>query len=1124
MTQNPAKHQEDKRLIEDYLPIVAISAEASREKSVRKGHISTLHLWWARRPLVACRAAVYGALVPASRFVPENGPDNKKQSLGRANAAKFVTDLCKYPGDTHTIQEAQRHILEAHAERLTQELAAWKAGSTPKPGWVDEFKFKGNKVTVEDIIAERAPRPRVLDMFAGGGAIPLEALRLGCEAYALDLNPVAHIIQLCTLVYPQKYGKPDPAARGMTGLPAPRRFWVYVIRCDDESFYIGQTDNIVRRYEDHLNGKAEWTAVHKPVELIHWEEFNTREKAVAREQDLKTGFGRKWLKREWDAERLAARQAGPKNEKGLPASLEGLAQPGETTWGGLAEEVRYWGNWVLKNVKAEIGDLYPLIPDPNAKPERLDGKTFLPGMDTGDALTTQPGFLMPVAYLWTRTVKCKNPACGATVPLVRQTWLRKKEGRYVAMKMVAPKGKKEVHFEIMEARTAAGLGFDPEAFSKAGNAACPFCGTVADSDYVMAEGCSQRRGEQLMCVVAKKPDVPGKIYLSADDSADLVPESGSLSARIRRLCEKSGITVPDEPIGRLRPSPNARGLSPVTRHGFFTFADLYTKRQLLCLLTYANTIAEIPRDGDADRHRAIKVCLSLILDRVADYCSNFCQWRNNLETVGHTFARHALAMLWDFAEGSPLFGASGTWSGMMKQTCETLSTLGCEFNLPACTQRGSAFSLPWQDSSLDAVVTDPPYYDNIPYADVSDFFYVWLKRSIGLELPEHFSSPLTPKKAEATALSARHGGDFKRATDEYESIMEASFREAYRVLKSQASLTIVYAHKTTLGWATLVNALRLSGFTVTEAWPLNTEMGVRLIAQNTAALTSSIFLVARKRDLSSKVGNYETDVVQELGSIVRERVETLWEMGISGADLVIACVGAGLRAFTKYARVEYGNGEEVPAERFLAEVETVVLETILGKLSKTIGGKGSETSLAGLDPATRFYVLWRYTYGAAELDAGEAIIFANGTHVELDGQHSLTQGTHALLEKKKNKYCLHDFTERGKYEKLGIPEESQTESPHRSAVDALHRLLWLLEHKPPKVPEFLNDVKPNIEQLRLIAQALAGPALKGGELADVSPTAEQSALGKLLANWNAIMVGKAVVEDRRAGQPRLFNK
>src|SRR5215471_18947921 len=203
--------EDDRRFIEDYLPIQAISAEASREESVRKGHISTLHLWWARRPLVACRAAVFGALVPANRFQPANGPEEKRGSLGRANAAKFVERLCKYPGDTRVIAEAQQHILEAHAERLSAE--------------------RGERVTVDDILQGRAPRPKVLDMFAGGGAIPLEALRLGCEAYALDLNPVAHIVELCTLVYPQKYGKPDSTAKGSAkdstwaGLAEEVRYW-----------------------------------------------------------------------------------------------------------------------------------------------------------------------------------------------------------------------------------------------------------------------------------------------------------------------------------------------------------------------------------------------------------------------------------------------------------------------------------------------------------------------------------------------------------------------------------------------------------------------------------------------------------------------------------------------------------------------------------------------------------------------------------------------------------------------------------------------------------------------------------------------------------------------------------
>ena len=219
---------------------------------------------------------------------------------------------------------------------------------------------------------------------------------------------------------------------------------------------------------------------------------------------------------------------------------------------------------------------------------------------------------------------------------------------------------------------------------------------------------------------------------------------------------------------------------------------------------------------------------------------------------------------------------------------------------------------------------------------------------------------------------------------------------------------------------------------------------------------------------------------------------------------------------------KYANGEEVPAERFLTEVETIVLETILARLSKEVGGKGG-ASLAGLDSASRFYILWRYTYGAAELDSGEAIIFANGTHVELDGQHSLTGGNHALVEKKKSKYRLRDFNDRGEGEKLGLPSEDGQSAP---LVDTLHRTLWLMEKHPRELAKFLREAQPNREALRLVAQALAGPALKGGELGDVSPTAELSALGKLTANWQNVIEDAALTtgekEEKKVGQKQLI--
>ena len=1118
---------DDRRLIEDYLPIQAISAEASREKSVRKGHISTLHLWWARRPLVACRAAVYGALVPASRFIPpacrdeergagrENGLHSNGKSLGRANAAKFIKRLCRYPTNSkpeekadieRAIKDAQKHILEAHAERLTRETCL-RAGT---------HRQASKKVTVKDIEEGRAPRPKVLDMFAGGGAIPLEALRLGCEAYALDLNPVAHIIELCTLVYPQKYGKPDPNARGMTGPPAPQRYWVYVIRCNDESFYIGQTDNLVRRYEDHCSGKVEWTSTHKPIELIHWEEFKTREEAVAREQELKTGFGRKWLKREWDAGRLALRQAGPKNDKGLPASLEGLAQPGETTWGGLAEEVRYWGNWVLKKVKAEIVDLYPLIPDPEAKKHggtgfqpveqnlfktrrnlphwQMGGSTYFVtfrtnALELGPEARTivldacrhfdeiryklwsvvvmpdhvhlllqpseiekgrwhslssilhsiksftankinvfmnrkgsvwqdesfdrivrdegefyekwnyirnnpvkngladspenwtgfyentgkmpvppdssweevPPGYLVPVAYLWTRTVRCKNPSCGATVPLVKQTWLCKKKGgkkspgRYVALKVIAPKGEKKVRFEVVEAMTEKGLGFDPSIGSKGGNATCPFCGTVADATYVQRLGKEKSVGMDLMAVVCTHPNSKRKTYISSCEIPQtLLPDAKAIRVRLEEVCKQTGLTKPYEKINDLRPSPNARGLSAVTRHGIDTFGDLFTDRQLLCLMTFCKVLQQEPWNDstDAIASKAVTTLLAGLVDKIADYGSTFCRWISQTEAVADTFARHALAMMWDFAELCP-FGFTGSNAqSILNSQMDAIESIDISTRA-AHVKRGTSTALPSEFRQFDAVITDPPYYDNVPYADVSDFFYIWLKRSLGRVYPEHLSSELTPKKSEATALSSRHAGNMTKANSTYEKMMFESFRQAWNNLKANGQLVVVYAHKTTLGWATLVDALRKASFTVVEAWPLDTERSARLLAINTASLASSIFLVARKRE-GNETGSYEDEVQSELDHIIRERVDTLWKMGITGADLVIAAVGAGLRAFTRFARVEYANGEEVPAEKFLAEVEGVVLETLLEKIF--VGQAGSLSHGDGRGRGHRFYL------------------------------------------------------------------------------------------------------------------------------------------------------------------------
>jgi putative DNA methylase len=506
---------------------------------------------------------------------------------------------------------------------------------------------------------------------------------------------------------------------------------------------------------------------------------------------------------------------------------------------------------------------------------------------------------------------------------------------------------------------------------------------------------SGRLREQLMALVCSRPGEKGKTYLSANDVPEVAKHD--IEDRLQRLAAKNQLEVPTEPI-----EANPRSMD-TQYFGFNTWGDLFGPRQSLCLLTFAAALQDaearmVAQEYTSERITAILTLLAVWIDRIADKMSTLTRWDNTRENSQGTFGRQSLPMVWDFVEPNPFGEASGGADGALEWVTAVLAELA-PIERPAEVSRGSATAVPWSKGFFDAVVTDPPYYDNVSYSNLSDFFYVWLKRTIGRFYPEHFGSIATPKKNEAIAAFYRHGGSKEKARDAYEGMMYKAFLEANRILKPDGQMVVVYAHKTTLGWATLVDSLRRSGFMVTEAWPLDTEMKSRLIAMETSSLASSIFLVSRKRS-EQMSGRYE-EVRPDLEQTVRERVSTLWELGVSGADLVIACVGAGLRAFTRFAKVEYANGEEVPAERFLTEVETAVLESILARLSREVGGNGGRYGLANVDSATRFYTLWRFTYKSAELESGEAIIFANGTHVELDGLGGLSSGSRPLVDKKR---------------------------------------------------------------------------------------------------------------------------
>lgn len=912
-------------MIEDYIPVDAISAESVREKlgghHISKGMPRNLHLWWARRPLAASRAAVYATFAP-----PAVGE-------ARSELAKFFTSLCHWTGP---VLPDRPEILAA------RELVSKAAGGK---------------------------RPRVLDMFAGGGAIPLEAQRLGADAIALDLNPVAHLIQLCTLVYPQKYGQ------------------------------------------------------------------------------------------------------------------------------RLRDAVERWGTKVIDATRAEVGDLYPDITPSDSTAKKGTTAGLFDKKVTARALR-------PIAYLWTRTIP--SPARGfekGAVPLVRQTWLRRKSGAYVAARPVVDRKALTVTWEIVEssAKTEkaaiAEWKFDPAGLSTRGATTCPFSGAPVTAADVKAAGLAGTLSHALMAVVCVDEGKRGKRYLPASALPDTVRNLDSLGVRV---AQHAPLTVPTEAL----PERLTGGMC--TSYGLDRYDKLFNPRQQLVLLTLCKHVraafeALVAETDDREFSVAVASYLGLLVGRVADRGSVLCRWNGLGEKTEATYSRQALPMLWDYSEASPFGGASGDAGLQLEYILDVIDHVGASApDRPAEVIRGRAQKLPLDDASVDAVITDPPYYDNISYADLSDFFYVWHKRALAAVHPSLYATDVTPKKAEAIAAVQRHDGDHAAAARFYEDQMQLAFAEAHRVLKAGAPMLVVYAHKTTLGWSTLVDSLRRAGFQVTEAWPLNTEKPDRVGQMNTASLASSIFLVARKRAVAAGVGNYATEVRPAMARVVEARVKELMAVGVTGADLVIACVGAGLRPYTRFDRVELPNGEELPAARFLDEVQREALESILAAVFHI-----DRAGVGQVDRASRFYILARYQYGAVAVEFDELNVLAKGLGIELSGAGSLSDGRDAMVKVDKGEATLRDYSERGKAEGLGIAGAAPA-----PLIDVLHRALWLMENDRAKLGPFLDSARVDPGRLRLLADALKGRALSGEGAAE--RTQEQRAVDQLLAQWSRVVEARTM--------------
>jgi putative DNA methylase len=898
------------KLIENTFPLRQSSLDSTHEKMCHSGHIKALHIWPARRPLAACRAALIATLLP------DPGNTEERRKVSDRIGGRIVPRIEK--------KNVNGNSVKVEREETIGGILHWGRESDPD---VQFFRDEIRK-------AYGGRAPRVLDPFAGGGAIPLEAMRLGCEVTAIDINPVAWFILKCTLEYPQKLAGQK------------RRLPDFVLH--DRDFM-----------ESFLKAHGfKGATLRTQLERIGLEEGRVRSQALF-PADV---------------------------NKSEPQEVFNLGSDESLFDADLVWHVRAWGWWVLQKSKVDLERFYPTI----------DGKP-------------------PLAYLWARTVKCKN--CRATLPLLKSKWLCKKEKKRILLKVEANSDNTGPTFKILrgaEAATQGGNGAQRREYDKkmgAGTmsrsgATCVCCKLPSMTmEDIRIEGKAGRLGAVLTTVLVDGPD--GKDYrLPTDDD---INSAAAAENELQRVFADIPFGIPNEPL----PSKEALGFR-VPLYGLDQWHKLFTPRQLLSLgifVTHARKSAELVRShysGDV-WHQAIGSYLACVIDKLADYNSDLVPWQPKSEKGSNTFSRWAIPIKWDFVEVAPLYSDSGGWRAITDWVSEPIggTLLTATKNAPDPTVLlGSAIDL--SSNSFDLIVTDPPYYDAIPYSDATDFFYVWLRRSLRGLSPENdnaFRNQLGPKwdietkNGELIDDASRFGGDREASKTAYEDGMFRAFQACDRALLQDGRMVVVFANKSPDAWETLVSAMIRAGFVVDASWPIQTEMGNRTRAQSSAALASSVWLVCRKRPDDARPG-WDNRVLDEMRENIYDQLREYWDAGIRGPDFVWAATGPAMEAYSKHPVVKKANEPNATMEvsEFLRAVRRIVVDFVVGRV---LTRNGDVAVTTGLDDVTTYYLLHRHDFGMDDAPIGACILYAISCGLsdhDLADRHEILQKTGGQTE------------------------------------------------------------------------------------------------------------------------------